>query len=156
MEKYTLADVLVVEEEKLGVQGLIRKDWKDLNDDDNDGIVATRALPDEEYKCTKCPENFSLSIQLEEHMRIVHGAKRAKKRVQCEECSKIFASAAKLRAHVEREHGSRHKNTGNYQLHRCEICDQVFNRQDKFNTHMKRIHMKYLRRFLRGFAEPLK
>jgi KRAB domain-containing zinc finger protein len=94
--------------------------------------------------CEMCPEVFSLTLKLKEHMQTVHDFHGKVKPFTCEVCNKKFSFRASYQKHIENHSSSANQgqpfNAKKRIKFTCEMCSEIFSLTRKLKEHMKTVH----------------
>ena len=87
-----------------------------------------------EYKCTKCPYQVSVKLNLQKHMAKVHGEGE---QFHCEECKLDLFSKEAFDRHIQRKHTCKTDMQGPYT---CTWCNTVEDKVETMKNHIVNTH----------------
>jgi hypothetical protein len=94
--------------------------------DENQGVKNQM----EKLKCDVCKEDFRSRLDLDNHKKFTHNAKKEK--FPCDQCNIVCLNETKLANHVKASHTSEKTNT-----HQCPLCKMVTTSVTEFVMHMR-------------------
>lgn len=115
---------------------------------------------------TEITDNIGSSISFEYEMNKKE-IQDSKKEFECAYCSKKFDDLGNLKSHMERLHIKRSTTNRTFKNsnktsnisnripkrkhYKCDMCSAKFFTEDKKVEHISKVHLKYLKKFLREF-----
>ena len=82
--------------------------------------------------CGQCGKNFTQKALLFEHLAVVHGDEKIRKRMQCNVCDKWLSSDKRMKGHQNMHMGLK--------TYKCTFCDRTYQNQGNMAAHRKQAH----------------
>ena len=62
-----------------------------------------------DYKCDSCEKSFSMTMDLNKHIKVVHYRIKSQEVHICDFCGSVMKQASSLKTHVKKFHGENSK-----------------------------------------------